>query len=719
MRAPVRPALFALAGAALALCAAGAPPLSHAERSLHVHVDELPEWASYASNVMYESTEYWSERLPGTEFYVADSIRGADFHVQWVRDFGVEHIGYAYGNRFIEVGLGDSHCMDRWHPYSGRHVAQIMTHEIGHILGYGHSDDPSSIMYPVALEWEYGTVETDLPAVENHASYVPFCTSRDVASFEYHVSIDDPVYGFDVYVVPSRDSLDKWSDGESFKHYSSESCFGEGYLKYGGRCEGVSGSGGLLVTTGDDLTERLATITVKYREVSPGGGGGGAARAAPADPAPPRTPTPGGGSDGGRADPVPVPPEAGAARPEGADVSIPRRTSVPGCEANDACYVPSDAAIGAGGTVTWRNNDVSSHTVIGGTSEDGPDGGFDSGLIGPRSSFAHTFAAAGTYPYFCVIHPWMSGTVRVEGGSVGGRSGGGIVADRGTVAVDSDFYSVKYGQTVYATVSGTLYDREDGDRVAITITRPDGNTDGSIIFTTENGRFSMPVLLDSKSPSGMYEVMATFRGKVVGTAMFQVDGALPPPVPPRPLPTAAPDPPPAAPAAPAAQADQRGLEAAGNGPDAPDGRAGSDAGSDAPRPADVPPPAAPRPAEPSADSSPAALCGPGTALDEDGVCQIVGDAAQDTPASDAEPGGGCLVATAAYGTELAPQVQALRELRDGVAQESAYGAALMAWLNGAYYAVSPAVADLERQSPLFRQAVQAALAPAISSLALV
>ena len=43
----------------------------------------------------------------------------------------------------------------------------------------------------------------------------------------------------------------------------------------------------------------------------------------------------------------------------------------------------------------------------------------------------------------------------------------------------------------------------------------------------------------------------------------------------------------------------------------------------------------------------------------------------------------------------------------------------MAWFHGAYYAVSPAVADLERQSPLFRQAVQAALAPAISSLALV
>ena len=83
-----------------------------------------------------------------------------------------------------------------------------------------------------------------------------------------------------------------------------------------------------------------------------------------------------------------------------------------------------------------------------------------------------------------------------------------------------------------------------------------------------------------------------------------------------------------------------------------------------------------------------------------------------------EPGGGCLIATAAYGTELAPAVQKLREAREGLA-DTAAGAALLSAFNAAYYSFSPAVADLERQSPAFRQATAAAVAPVIYALGLV
>ncbi len=88
-------------------------------------------------------------------------------------------------------------------------------------------------------------------------------------------------------------------------------------------------------------------------------------------------------------------------------------------------------------------------------------------------------------------------------------------------------------------------------------------------------------------------------------------------------------------------------------------------------------------------------------------------------AEEAEPegdGGGCLIATAAYGTELAPQVQRLREVRDGVVMGTHSGAAFMAAFNQAYYAFSPAMADLERGSPEFREAVRVALAPMLAAL---
>ena len=90
-------------------------------------------------------------------------------------------------------------------------------------------------------------------------------------------------------------------------------------------------------------------------------------------------------------------------------------SSVPGCEETaDGCFIPSPVTIPVGGTVTWENNDTAAHTSTAGSAVDGPSGVFDSSLIMAGSSFSHTFDSAGTYDYFCMVHPWMSGTVIVE-----------------------------------------------------------------------------------------------------------------------------------------------------------------------------------------------------------------------------------------------------------------------------------------------------------------
>ena len=89
------------------------------------------------------------------------------------------------------------------------------------------------------------------------------------------------------------------------------------------------------------------------------------------------------------------------------------------------------------------------------------------------------------------------------------------------------------------------------------------------------------------------------------------------------------------------------------------------------------------------------------------------------PPAEEEEASGCLIATAAYGTEMAPQLQALREVRDGTLLATGSGTAFMSAFNTAYYSFSPAVADMERQSPLFRQAVQAFIAPMIATLSVV
>ena len=86
------------------------------------------------------------------------------------------------------------------------------------------------------------------------------------------------------------------------------------------------------------------------------------------------------------------------------------------------------------------------------------------------------------------------------------------------------------------------------------------------------------------------------------------------------------------------------------------------------------------------------------------------------PAPPSEDDSGCLIATAAHGTELAPQVQALREYRDGTLMSTGHGRAIVPAFSAAYYAFSPHVADLEREHPAVRQAAAALIAPLLYAL---
>ena len=81
-------------------------------------------------------------------------------------------------------------------------------------------------------------------------------------------------------------------------------------------------------------------------------------------------------------------------------------------------------------------------------------------------------------------------------------------------------------------------------------------------------------------------------------------------------------------------------------------------------------------------------------------------------------GGGCLIATAAFGSEMSPQVQLLREIRDNTVLQTESGSAFMTGFNQFYYSFSPTIADYERENPAFKEAVKLTLTPLLTSLTL-
>jgi len=96
-------------------------------------------------------------------------------------------------------------------------------------------------------------------------------------------------------------------------------------------------------------------------------------------------------------------------------VSIPYGTSIPECEITNECFLPADIILDIGTEVIWSNDDDAAHTITSGTPEDGPDGVFDSSLFMADNEFSYIFNSPGDYPYFCLVHPWMIGSITVQG----------------------------------------------------------------------------------------------------------------------------------------------------------------------------------------------------------------------------------------------------------------------------------------------------------------
>ena len=447
-------------------------------------------------------------------------------------------------------------------------------------------------------------------------------------------------------------------------------------------------------------------------------------------------------------------------------------SSSPGCEPN--CFLPSTVIIDLGSTVTWVNNDNAAHTTTSGSPTGGPDGSWDSSIVMPGDAYTIEFVYDGTYPYFCMVHPWMEGTVIVNPSSTAAPTPPAVTPTPSTTSHTSyydhpctDIYFEENIQTTRG--SATFLDcvrdypsyadfpdawtsigfalAQQGDNIHAldfhlkafendpygcstqectsnikwlmnsyidnakdkgTAAYPDqlkqyyflaiavgdyalreGIDDSSIKWTYHEALEGLCYTFnDNKEYNAAISLVEEFND--VTTYLFT---------------SCADD----------AQHALR-LIAAEEAAEEEAAIAAQKAAADKVAAEEAAAIAAQKAAADKVAAEEAAAQAQTDKIAELEAAQLAADEKIAELESAQEEGGGCLIATAAYGSEMAPQVQFLREIRDNTVLQTQSGASFMTAFNSFYYTFSPTIADDERENPVFKEAVKVGLTPLLTSL---
>ncbi|MDE2591112.1 MAG: hypothetical protein KGL95_15750, partial [Patescibacteria group bacterium] len=183
-------------------------------------------------------------------------------------------------------------------------------------------------------------------------------------------------------------------------------------------------------------------------------------------------------------------------------------------------YSPSLIDIKVGSTITWKNDDTVAHTVSTGTPNLGIDGRIDSGIINSGKTFSYTFDNAGVYGYYCLIHPWMTGTVNVETDSP--------PQTPVTLSIYTDKADYHVGDNI--TVSGQASRFVPNEIVTVWVTDISGNGVASNHVSTETSdQFSTTIMPTNLwIPGKEYVVNAQYgaRGTIATTNIQYESGNL-------------------------------------------------------------------------------------------------------------------------------------------------------------------------------------------------
>jgi len=227
--------------------------------SIYVHFQ--PEWKSYPGSILYDITNVWSNpnnsQTKELNYYYSDNL---------VMDYNSNQLEYQNQKSFVELKHGFSNCESSWKPPLYRYAVDSVRNGIEVLQGTQLNNDPYVSIYPNIPNDKYSLEKQVEIIKQGYVQFIPVCTSKDLTSYEFAVSINDKNTAFDVYFVPSETELQHYLDNNSFISYEEKGCFVINHYSFSGVCNNVGKNSGLLIIIPDNLKSSLTKVKISLHE---------------------------------------------------------------------------------------------------------------------------------------------------------------------------------------------------------------------------------------------------------------------------------------------------------------------------------------------------------------------------------------------------------------------------------------------------------------------